>query len=81
MCEVDHVVIVQFVSLYGRKISSTQNIFAELKHFAASCVAGFLPSQHKIGVSRYAYNVVGAIPIVCLVPTLAPALMFPFERR
>ena len=81
MCEVDHVVIVQFVSLYGRKISSTQNIFAELKHFAASCVAGFLLSQHEIGVSRCAYDVVGAIPIVCLVPTLAPALMFPFERR
>ena len=31
------------------RLSSTRN-----KHFAASCVAGFLPSEHEIGVSRYA---------------------------
>ena len=58
VCEGDHLVIIQFVSLYGRKISSTWNIFEELKHLtgfrasnAASCVACFLPSQHEIGVS------------------------------
>ena len=38
------------------RLSSTRNIFEELKHFAALCVAGFLPSQHIYVISCDAAN-------------------------